>query len=65
MEEVLNNDECTIIEVICCSQDRHPKLSSKKDEVTGVIVSKPLEDMFPFLDRDEFIKEMIVEPLKE
>ena len=65
LEEVLNNDECTIIEVICCSQDRHPKLSSKKDEVTGVIVSKPLEDMFPFLDRDEFIKEMIVEPLKE
>jgi len=28
-------------------------------------VSKPLEDMYPFLDRDEFGKNMFVEPIKE
>lgn len=31
----------------------------------GIMVSKSLEDMYSFLDRDEFIKEMIVEPLNE
>ena len=28
----------------------------------GRLVSKPLEDMFPFLDRDEFMANMLVEP---
>ena len=31
----------------------------------GVMVSKPLEDMFPFLSREEFLNDMIVEPVKE
>ena len=31
----------------------------------GSLVSKPIEDMYPFLDREEFIKEMIIEPLPE
>lgn len=35
-----------------------PKLSSEKLP-DGRIVSKPLEDMYPFLDRDEFIENMI------
>jgi acetolactate synthase-1/2/3 large subunit len=29
----------------------------------GRMVSKPLEDMHPYLDRDLFYKEMIVKPL--
>jgi len=37
--------------------------SEKKDN--GTMVSKPLEDMYPFLDRDEFKKEMIVKPVDE
>ena len=41
-----------------------PKLASfvKPD---GSIVSKPLEDLWPFLDREEFNANMIVEPVKE
>jgi acetolactate synthase-1/2/3 large subunit len=31
----------------------------------GSFVSKPLEDLWPFLDRDEFAQNMIVEPVKE
>jgi len=31
----------------------------------GSFVSKPLEDLWPFLDREEFAKNMIVEPTKE
>lgn len=59
--EDLNTPGCKIIEVICTSQDRHPKLSSKRDEETGQFVSRPLEDMFPFIDRKEFKDEMIVD----
>ncbi len=41
-----------------------PKLSSEK-KPDGTLISKPLEDMFPFLDRKEFLSNMIVEPLEE
>ena len=35
-----------------------PKLSSRKLE-DGTLVSATLEDMFPFLDREEFVRHMI------
>lgn len=41
-----------------------PKTSSEK-KPDGRIISKPLEDMFPFLDRTEFLENMIVEPMEE
>ena len=31
----------------------------------GTIVSKPMEDMWPFLDREEFLANMIIAPLEE
>lgn len=36
-----------------------PKLSSEK-KPDGQIISKPLEDMYPFLDRDEFRENMLI-----
>lgn len=41
-----------------------PKLSSYK-RPDGKMISKPLEDLFPFLDRKEFIKNMIVKIIDE
>lgn len=41
-----------------------PKLSSMVLS-DGSIVSKPLEDLWPFLDREEFNSNMIIPPLKE
>jgi len=41
-----------------------PKLSSYQKE-DGTFVSKPLEDLWPFLDRDEFKANMIVKPIEE
>ena len=41
-----------------------PKLSSQKMP-DGRIVSKPLEDMFPFLDREEFKQNMIIPIMDE
>jgi len=62
IETVLNDEYAWIIEVKCHGQDRFPKLSSSKN-AEGKIVSKPLEDMYPFLDRKEFHENMYVKPL--
>jgi acetolactate synthase-1/2/3 large subunit len=43
---------------------RAPRLQSYQ-KPDGSFVSKPLEDMFPFLDREEFLANMIVKPLEE
>ncbi|HEX3745485.1 MAG TPA: thiamine pyrophosphate-binding protein [Bryobacteraceae bacterium] len=43
---------------------RVPRLSSMQ-RPDGSLVSKPLEDLYPFLDRDEFYSNMIVAPLPE
>ena len=44
------------------SQPLIPRVSSLKLP-DGSIVSKPLEDLYPFLDRIEFNKNMIIQPL--
>jgi len=43
---------------------RAPRLSSHQ-KADGSFVSKPLEDLFPFLPRDEFLANMIVKPMPE
>lgn len=54
-----------ILEVICPeNQEVIPSASSKKLP-DGRMVSKPLEDMYPFLDREEFLLNMIIEPINE
>lgn len=41
-----------------------PAVSALRKE-DGTLVSKPLEDMFPFLSREEFLENMIVKPMEE
>lgn len=57
--------EPSIIEIMCIAdQEIVPSAAStRKDD--GTMVSKPLEDMYPFLSREEFFEEMIVKPLDE
>ena len=43
---------------------RAPRVTSIQ-RPDGSFLSKPLEDLWPFLDREEFAKNMIVEPVKE
>jgi len=43
---------------------RAPRVTSIQ-RADGSFVSKPLEDLWPFLDRDEFAQNMIVEPVSE
>ncbi|MBU4348877.1 thiamine pyrophosphate-binding protein [bacterium] len=65
VREVLNIEGPVVCEVILPFEHvTAPKLSSyqKKD---GSFVSKPLEDLWPFLDREEFKANMIVKPIEE
>lgn len=59
----LNYDGPIVCEVICEKwQEVVPTLMGKKND-DGTITAKPLEDMYPFLPRDEFYGNMIVNPL--
>ena len=43
---------------------RAPRLSSSQRS-DGTMISKPLEDLWPFLDRQEFLSNMLIQPLDE
>jgi len=64
IQAILNEPDAAICEVICIrDQLIVPTVSSiRRDD--GTMVSKPLEDMYPFLNREEFKEEMIVKPLE-
>ncbi len=42
-------------------QTLYPKVASEQ-RPDGTMVSKPLEDMFPFLEREEFMENMLIAP---
>jgi acetolactate synthase-1/2/3 large subunit len=44
-------------------ETRAPRVSSTA-RADGTMVSKPLEDMFPFLDREEFLSNMLIPPVE-
>jgi acetolactate synthase-1/2/3 large subunit len=65
IDKVLAYPHAAICEVMCiCDQEIIPSVSAFTKE-DGTIVSKPLEDMYPFLERETFKKEMIIKPLDE
>ena len=63
LKKVLSFKGPAICEVMCPKSDMViPTAASLKRE-DGSMVSKPLEDMFPFLEREEFLKNMFIKPL--
>jgi acetolactate synthase I/II/III large subunit len=54
-----------ICEIVAIPDEvRAPRLSSSQS-IDGNMISKPLEDLWPFLDRQEFLSNMIIPPLDE
>ena len=49
---------------VSTTQNFEPKSATKKLP-DGTLVSPPLEDLAPFLDREEFLSNMIIEPIGE
>lgn len=63
LKYVLEFDGSIVCEVLCPeNQEIIPAVSAVKND-DGSMTSKPIEDMSPLLDRDEFLNEMIVTPL--
>lgn len=63
VKDIINTDGPIICEVMCPeNQEIVPMVSAVKNE-DGSMTSKPIEDMYPFLERDEFLNEMIVKPV--
>jgi len=59
INEFLNYKDTIIFEVFTCIQGRYPRMSAIKND-DGTFTNRPFEDMDPFMDREEFKKEMIV-----
>ena len=65
VKRALATDGPVMIDVhVIPDEVRAPRLQSYQ-KPDGSFVSKPLEDMFPFLSREEFLANMIVKPLPE
>ncbi len=65
IKETIFGDDARICEIVLdLKQQFSPKLSSRKLP-DGRMVSSPLEDMAPFLDRKEFLENMIINPMEE
>jgi acetolactate synthase-1/2/3 large subunit len=65
LRQVLALEGPVVCEVVTIpDEQRIPSMSSaqRKD---GSLFSKPIEDLWPFLDREEFLANMIVAPVEE
>ena len=63
IDEVLAVKGPAICEIfVSTEQNFEPKSATKRLE-DGTLVSPPLEDLGPFLDREEFYSNMIIKPI--
>ena len=65
LPKILEDSEPVVIEVMTLPfQEIIPSTASTVRQ-DGSMVSKPMEDMYPFMDRETFQQEMIVRPVNE
>ena len=65
LDQVLATPGPALVDVrVPAEEDRRPRLSNYQ-KPDGTLASKPLEDLFPFLDRSEFARNMIIPVLEE
>ena len=65
LEKILSKSGAVVCEIMLSPTEKmEPKLSSEI-KPDGKMISKPLEDMFPFLPREEFYKNMIIKSVDE
>ena len=61
LNDTLKYNGPVICEIMCPREQKILSISSEK-KPDGTMVSKPLEDMYPFLERNEFNKNMFIKP---
>lgn len=62
LEDAIAHKGPCIVEVTCHVQERYPKVQNKMN-ADGSFSNKPIEDMWPEIERGEFLKNMIVKPI--
>lgn len=62
LRQVINVDEPVLCEVICKENQKYLHSSFRRSQ-SGKFVQPPIEDQSPFLDRDLFMSQMLVEPI--
>ena len=63
LSRIIHSKGPVVCEVICPEfQEIIPAVSAVKN-ADGSMTSKPIEDMYPYLERKEFYEEMINKPL--
>jgi acetolactate synthase-1/2/3 large subunit len=65
VRELLDTSGPVVVEVLMPREEpRAPSLSSMR-KPDGSMVSKPLEDLWPFLPREEFLSNMVIAPVED
>jgi acetolactate synthase-1/2/3 large subunit len=64
LTQMVNTDGPVICEVICREDQSYIEVGTVRD-LNRKMVRRPLEDQMPFLDREKFLAEMIIEPIKQ
>ena len=65
VDNSLKSDKAVFCEIFVSSSQNFEPKSATKRLPDGTLVSPPLEDLAPFLEREEFLSNMIIEPIKE
>ena len=62
LDKLLSSRQPTILEIYGRHDQAYMEVAATKN-IDGKLVRRPLEDQWPFLDRDLFKKEMLIEPI--
>lgn len=64
LKQLVETDGPVICEIICREDQSYIEVGSVRDQ-NKKMVRRPLEDQTPFLDRELFLSEMIINPIKQ
>ena len=63
MEDIIGKKNAVMVDVKCWKEEFNPIAKAQVRMKDGRRVAMPLEDMAPFMSREEFKKEMIIKPI--
>ena len=64
LKQMLDSEDSVLCEIIGREDQQYIEVSHAKSQ-TGKYVRRPIEDQWPFLERELFLKEMIVNPIDQ
>jgi acetolactate synthase-1/2/3 large subunit len=64
LTQLVNTDGPVICEIVCREDQSYIEVGTIRDQ-NRKMVRRPLEDQVPFIDREKFLSEMIINPIKQ